>query len=277
MKNAIYFLASFMISTFFYECNTNKKPRELDPNSKLYQQVTHNLQDKPQKKNNRSALCYDGENLISFCYQDAATFEIISKDLADSKFIRQNDINFTICDALGRYCSPGGSTIENNKLWISDSYGSKLVCFNLHDFTLAKEFEYNFEGKGSKKMSGVAHDGKNLWCTLHIVDYDSPKEETQLLLKINPRTGQEMKRFSLPPTDSRDAASGLTWTGEHLAFFKAETLYLISNTTGELISEHKIEGSGRVTGIVHVNNEYYIQKLDGEILKLGPSWEIEGK
>jgi hypothetical protein len=130
-----------------------------------------------------------------------------------------------------------------------------------------------FKGKqqnvrASQSYSGMTFDGNHLWMAWHWFNYRLPTSQTQLLLKIDPQTGQVIQQFSLPPGTANDGTHGLTWDGKQLWHVKDHLLSAIDPSNGSVTEQYTLKKLRRPSGLAWDGTALWIAEFEGRIFRL---------
>jgi hypothetical protein len=194
-------------------------------------------------------------------------------------------LNWTVADnseqfavirrVSGTFGSPGGICFADGKLWIAGAYGDSLGLVDLRDWKIERQFKGLQRADGASQLySGLAFDGEHLWIAWHWFRYDFSDADTQLLLKVNPETGEVIKEYSAPPGTRNDGTHGLTWDGTQLWHAKDRILSSINPTNGAITAEYHLSHITRPSALAWDGQALWIAEFDGKIWKLPFSNEL---
>ena len=229
--------------------------------------ITQLPQELPQRV---SDLVYDGQKLWAIIYHGQgryATFDPVTYGWTASYSHEQLK---AIRQVAGMFESPGGVCFANGKLWIAGSYGESFGSIDLATWRVERIFKgkQQKDSPGSQSYSGMTFDGNHLWLAWHSFNYRLPASQTQLLLKVDPQTGQVIKQFSLPPGTASDGTHGLTWDGKQLWHVKDQRLSAIDPSNGQVTAEYNLKTLRRPSGLAWDGTALWIAEWEGRIFRL---------
>jgi len=217
-----------------------------------------------------SDLVYDGEKLWAIIYHGQgryATFDPVTYGWTAG---HNHEQLRAIRQVSGRFESPGALCFANGKLWIAGSYGESFGSIDL----ATSRVERIFKGKqqpddsASQSYSAMTFDGTHLWMAWHWFNYRLPGSETQLLLKIDPQTGQVIQQFSLPPGTANDGTHALTWDGKQLWHAKDQRLSAIDPSNGQVTAQYSLKQLRRPSGLAWDGTALWIAEFEGKIFRV---------
>lgn len=217
-----------------------------------------------------SAFGYDGEKLWVMIYQyhgSYATFDPSTSEWTISHDVERQRL---IAEVAGSFGSPGGVYFDKNTMWIGSAYGDSFGAIDTNSWTIQKQFHGKHRGDdwASQSYSDIAYDGSSLWVVWHWFRYNLPVSQTQLLLKIDPDTGNVLAKYPAPAGTRNDGVHGLTWDGAKLWHMKDSMLTAIDPSTGAFAARYRIREIRRPVGLAWVNNALWIAEFDGKIWRL---------
>jgi len=95
--------------------------------------------------------------------------------------------------------------------------------------------------------------------------YDLPVSQTELLLKVDPETGQVVCQYPAPGGTRSDGTHGLTWDGTRLWHMKDNQLSSIEPSTGEVTAQYVLNEIKRPSGLAWANNALWIAEFEGKV------------
>ena len=217
-------------------------------------------------------LAYDGERIWATIYLGRGTYTKLDPNTLE--WTTDTDVKHTsvIAIAAGAFASPGGVCFENGKLWIVGAYGESFGSINRGDtWEIDKLFKgwQRIDPKGaSQNYSSIAYDGSNLWIAWHWFRYDQPVSQTQRLLKVDPKTGNVVAQYPVPPGTRNDGTHGLTWDGSRLWHMKDQRLSAIDPSTGRVTEQYMLPEVRRPSGLAWAKDALWIAEFRGKIWRL---------
>ena len=165
--------------------------------------------------------------------------------------------------------SPGGVCFANERLWIGGSYGQSFGSIDMFSWQIDRVFKrMQRADTASQAYAGLACHGNNLWIAWHWFKYDQPVSRTQLLLQVDPATGNVLAEYPLPAGTRNDMTHALTSDGEKLWHMKDQTLSAIEPSSGMITGQFIIEGVRRPSGLAWVKGSLWISEFNGRIWQL---------
>ena len=157
----------------------------------------------------------------------------------------------------------------NGKLWIAGAYGKSFGSIDINTWKIDRLFKHMQRAdKASQFYSSMAYDGSHLWIVWHWFRYDRPTSHTQLLLKIDPETGNVVAEYPAPAGSRPDGTHGLTWDGSRLWHAKGNRLSAIDPATGNILAEYYLSELKRPSGLAWDGQALWIAEFDGKIWRL---------
>ncbi|HKQ99975.1 MAG TPA: hypothetical protein VJT09_04840 [Pyrinomonadaceae bacterium] len=224
----------------------------------------------PQLPQRISGFTYDGRKLWAMIYQGRGRYATLSPSTLEWTVSTSEEQHKVIREVSGDFQAPGGISFVDGKLWVAGSYAGSLACIDVQGWKAARLFKgkYRQEDKASQMFSGMAFDGKYLWIAWHWFRYDLPASQTQLLLKIDPETGEVVGKFPVPPGAASDGVHGLAWDGTKLWHMKDSKLSAIDPADGSIIAQYVFEQIERPSGLAWDGQTLWIAEFDGKIWRL---------
>jgi hypothetical protein len=215
-----------------------------------------------------TGLTYDGEKLWAAIYLDHGRYATL--DPATLKWTISNDqkAHRAIAEVSGSFESPSGICFVNGKLWVAGSYGDSYGSIDVHDWKIEQVFKRKqVADRASQTYSSMAYDGAHIWIAWQWFRYSMPISETQMLLKVDPTTGEVVEKFPAPAGTRNDSTHGLAWDGSTLWHIKDNTLSSIS-TNGQVIDQYRLGQLKRPSGLAWDGHALWISEFDGKIWRL---------
>lgn len=216
-----------------------------------------------------TGLTYDGEKLWVAIYLDHGRYATL--DPATLKWTISNEpkAHKAIAEVSGAFESPSGICFANGKLWVAGSYGDSFGSIDIHDWKIEQLFKRKQAAdSASQTYSSMAYDGSHLWIAWHWFRYSMPLSATQMLLKVDPTTGEVVEKFPAPAGTRNDLTHGLTWDGSSLWHIKDSTLSSINPVTGHVIDQYTLLQLKRPSGLAWDGRALWISEFDGKIWRL---------
>jgi len=214
-------------------------------------------------------LAYNGNEVWGVISHGRAKYAIFDNATGSWRLNNEKTHHAAISEAAGRYKKPGGACFDRTTLWIAGSYGDSIACIDTNTWKVLRSFNgTQRDDEGGQSYSGIAHDGKHLWVAWHWFNYELPASKTQLLLKMNPETGDVVSEYHLPPGTPNDGTHGLTWDGTQLWHIKDTRLSAIDPTTGKVTAQHTLRGLERPSGLAWAGDSLFIAEHSGDLWRL---------
>ena len=186
-----------------------------------------------------SGFAYDGEKLWAAIYHGQGLYATLDPSTLKWTINKEPKARQGISELSGVYYSPGGLCFVNGKLWIGASYGDSYGSIDPRDWKIENKYPVKQrEDVASQSYSGMAYDGNHVWIAWHWMKYRLPVSQTQLLLKVEPKSGIVIAEFPLPPGTANDMTNGLTFDGSLLWHAKDNKLSSIDPSTGQVIAQY---------------------------------------
>jgi hypothetical protein len=212
---------------------------------------------------------YDGEKLWAMIYQGRGRYATLNPSTLEWQISNSEEQHKAIIEVARLFQSPGGISFANGKLWVASSYGVSFGCIDTQNWKVTHFFNGKYrEDRASQSYSGMAYDGRYLWVAWHWFRYNLPATQTQLLLKIEPETGEVVTQFPLPPGTQNDGTHGLAWDGTKLWHMKDSKLSSIDPFTGDVIDQYYIGEIKRPSGLAWDGQALWIAEFEGKIWRL---------
>jgi len=214
-------------------------------------------------------LAYDGEKFWTAVYLSHGHYATLDPSTLEWKISDQKKQHEAISKVAGSFASPGGICFVNGKLWIAGGYGDSFGSIDMNDWKVEHLFKVKQrDSYGSQSYASMAYDGNHLWIAWHWFRYDLPTSETQLLLKIDPQTGNVLNRYPLPCGTANDGTHALTWDGSRLWHAKDNKLSAIDPATGRVTAQYTFDDLKRPSGLAWDGHALWIAEFDGKIWRL---------
>lgn len=216
-----------------------------------------------------SSLAYDGKKVWVMVYQGVGRHALLDPSTLAWELSREKKQHDAIADVAGSFRSPGGVCFAGDRLWVGGSYGDSLGYVETSDWKVGRAFKGRQRpGRASQSYAGLACDGSSVWVAWHWYRYDILTTQTQLLLRIEPESGQVLAEYPLPAGSRPDGTHGLTWDGSRLWHVKGNLLSAIEPSTGLVAERHALPGVRRASGLAWDGGSLWIAEFDGKIWRL---------
>lgn len=217
-----------------------------------------------------SGFAYDGERFWAAIYHGKGSYAIFDPLTLDWKISEKTECHKAIKQVSEPFGSPGGICFVGDRLWVVGSYGESFGSVNMQDWKVEKLFKrrHRDDQGASQSYFGVTYDGNHLWIAWHWFKYKLPVSETQLLLKVDPETGEVIAEYPIPAGTRNDATHGLTWDGNNLWHMKDSTLSAIDRSTGQVIAQYTLQAIKRPSGLAWDQESLWIVEFDGKVWRL---------
>jgi hypothetical protein len=233
------------------------------PELKLVAQLPHEL---PQRI---SGLAYDGEKFWATIYLGRGRYVTLDPSTLSWGSNNENEHYKVISSVAGAFESPGGICFAKGQLWITGAYGGSFGSIDTQTWKVERLFKGKQREDGaSQSYSSIAYDGNYLWIVWHWFRYELPVSQTQLLLKVDPETGNVVGQYPAPAGTRNDGTHGLTWDGARLWHMKDNRLSSIDPSTGEVTAQYLLDEIKRPSGLAWANNALWIAEFEGKIWRL---------
>jgi hypothetical protein len=213
---------------------------------------------------------YDGQKFWATVYLGRGQYATLDPATLEWQISNDHKRHQAIRDLSGAFGSPGANCFINGKWWIAGAYGQSFGLIDTRTWKIERMFKrFQRADKASQTYSSMAHDGTHLWIAWHWFKYKLPTSETQLLLKIDPETGNVVAEYPLPAGTRNDATHGLTWDGSTLWHAKDHRLSAIDPATGQVIAQYDLGREiKRPSGLAWDGQALWIAQFDGQIWRL---------
>ena len=259
-------LLAFLVASFITCSSVSAASVNLGPDLEQLKFVTQLTPEVPRRV---SSLAFDGEKLWVGIYQGNGIYATLDPSSLQWTIGNQRKSREAISDVSGSFYSPGGLCFINGKLWIGASYGDSFGSVNPHDWKVENKFSVRQrEGSASQSYAGLAYDGNHLWIAWHWNKYSYPVSQTQVLLKVELKSGLVIAEYPLPPGQPTDSTHGLTFDGTLLWHAKGNQLASIDPSTGQVVAEYRLSQIKRVSGLAWDDKALWISEFDGKIWRL---------
>jgi hypothetical protein len=258
-------LACLLVS--FISCpSVNAASPVAEPDFELLKLVAQLPPEVPQRV---SGIAYDGEKLWVGIYLGQGLYVTLDPSTLKWTINKDQKAHHAISELSGMFYSPGGLCFVNGKLWIGGSYGDSYGSIDPRDWKIENKFPVKQrDDSGSQSYSGMAYDGNHVWIAWHWMKYRLPASQTQLLLKVEPKSGIVIAEYPLPPGRRNDMTHGLTFDGSLLWHAKDNKLASIDPSTGQVTAEYTLNQIKRVSGLAWDDRALWISEFDGKIWRL---------
>ncbi len=256
-----FFLASFITCPTVSAASVN-----LGPDLEQLKFVTRLTPEVPRRV---ASIAYDGEKLWVGIYMGQGIYATLDPSSLQWTIGNTQKSREAITEVSGVFYSPGGLCFINGKLWIGASYGDSFGSIDPHDWKVENKFTVSQrDGSASQSYAGLAYDGNHLWIAWHWNKYSFPISQTQVLLKVDLKSGLVIAEYPLPAGQRRDSTHGLTFDGSLLWHAKDNKLASIDPSTGQVVAEYRLDGIKRVSGLAWDEKALWISEFDGKIWRL---------
>ena len=216
-----------------------------------------------------SGLAFDGEQLWATIYMGRGRYAKLDPSTLTWTVDSNAEHHRVIAEVAGAFQSPGSVCFVNGTLWIGGAYGESFGAIDKQTWKVDRVFKrMQRADRASQSYASMAYDGNNLWIAWHWFKYAEPVSRTQLLLKVDPATGNVIAEFPVPAGSRSDMTHGLTWDGTSLWHMKDQRLSAIDPTTGAITAQYRIEGVKRPSGLAWANDALWISEFGGKIWRL---------
>ena len=217
-----------------------------------------------------TGFSYDGKKFWATIYLGRGQFATLDPATLEWQINRDPKHQLVIRDVAGPFGSPGANCFDNGRLWIAGAYGQSFGSIDIDNWKIDRLFKrLHRADRASQFYSSMAYDGTHLWIAWHWFRYNLPTSQTQLLLKIDPETGNVVAEYPAPAGTRNDGTHGLTWDGSSLWHAKDNRLSAIDPATGHVIAAydlgHEIK---RPSGLAWDGQSMWIAQFDGKIWRL---------
>lgn len=216
-----------------------------------------------------TGMAFDGEKLWFPVYLSNGHYATFSPQHQEWNYSDNEKHHAEIRKISQPFSSSSGIAFVGKTLWLGGSYGQSFGSINTETWQVEKQFTQKVRPDlpGSQSYSSFAFDGTNIWAAWHGLAYKLDTSETQLLLKINPETGEIIKKFPLPAGSMPDMVHGLTFDGEKLWHIKDKKLSAI-DLNGNVLSQIVLKDVKRPSGLAWDGESLWIVEFYGKLWKL---------
>jgi hypothetical protein len=216
-----------------------------------------------------TGMAFDGERFWFAVYLSQghyATYDPRNEEWKYSDNETQHQVTRRISQP---FASASGMAFVGKTLWLGGSYDESFGSINTDTWLVEKHFVQKVRPDlpGGQSYSSLAFDGTNLWAAWHGLAYKLPTSETQLLLKIDPETGNIMDTYPLPAGSKPDMVHGLTFDGEKLWHMKDKRLSAV-DLNGKVLSQITLKDINRPSGLAWDGKSLWIVEFYGKLWKL---------
>lgn len=216
-----------------------------------------------------TGFAYDGKKLWATVYLDRGRYATLDPSTLVWTISSDDSQHKTIAKVSGSFATPGAICFANGALWVAGAYGDSFGSIDMRDWKIQRVFKgkqrEDWAGQG---YSSMAFDGNYLWIAWQWLRYDLPVSETQLLLKVDPETGQIVAEYPAPAGTRPDMTHGLTWDGSTLWHAKDHRLSAIDPSTGTVIAQYTFKQLKRPSGLAWDGQALWIAEFNGRIWRL---------
>src|ERR1044072_2045577 len=259
-------LLAFLLISFVTRPTVSAASVNLGPDFEQLKFITELTPEVPRRV---SSIAFDGEKLWVGIYEGHGIYATLDPSSLKWTIGNTQKSSEAITKVSGVFYSPGGLCFVNGKLWIGASYGDSFGSIDPRDWKIENKFSVRQRpDSASQSYSGLAYDGSHLWIAWHWNKYSFPLSQTQLLLKVEPKSGLVIAEYPLPPGEPRDVTHGLTFDGSLLWHAKGNHLASIDPSTGQVVAEYRLNQIKRVSGLAWDDKGLWISEFDGKIWRL---------
>jgi hypothetical protein len=258
--------SAFIVAAFFTSPGLGFKSHLSEPHVGELKLVAQLPAELPQRV---SSLAYDGKNIWAPIYMGRGQYAILDPLTLGWKVSGSDKHRGAIAEAAGAFESPGAICFVKDKLWVAGSYGESFGHVDTREWKVTRLFKGKYrDDPASQSYAGMAYDGSHIWVAWHWFKYKLPASQTQLLLKVEPETGEVIGEYPLPAGTRNDAAHGLTWDGTRLWHMKDGMLSSIDPASGEVTGQYSVEPIKRASGLAWDGEALWVAEFDGKIWRL---------
>lgn len=218
-----------------------------------------------------SSLAYDGKKVWVMVYLGLGRHALLDPSTLEWELSRDERRHKAIREVVGASLGPSGLCFAGDKLWAGSPVGASFGYIETSEWKVGRVFkgrQRESPARNSQVYAGLACDGRYVWIAWHWFRYDVPTTQTQLLLKIEPESGQVLAEYPLPAGHPTDSTHGLTWDGSRLWHAKDNRLSAIEPSTGLVTEQHVLPGVRRASGLAWDGESLWIAEFDGKIWRL---------
>ena len=224
----------------------------------------------PEVAQRANALAFDGEKFWIPLY--AARGQIVTFDPRTETWDTSQDPKLAAAAVrlFGRTASPGGLTFADGKMWFANAYGDSFGWLDTSDPEKSLKYERTIRAdfENGQAYTDLAFDGIYIWASWKAADYNLvDRFKTQLLLKIDPDTGEIASTHQILFGGLSDGAHGLAWDGESLWYGFGNSLRALDRT-GKELAKYSVKGVSRIAGIAWDGDALWLIEFTGKLWKL---------
>lgn len=214
-------------------------------------------------------FAYDGEKLWATIYLDRGRYATLDPSTLGWKVGDEDDHHKVFREVSGEFGTPGGICFANGKLWVAGAYGESFGSIDTRDWKVERIFKgKQREDEASQFYSSMVYDGSHLWIAWHWFKYKLPVSRTQLLLKVDPETGEVVGEYPAPAGTRNDGTHGLAWDGARLWHAKDYRLSSVDPSTGRVTARYNLGRIKRPSGLAWDGQALWIAEFDGKVWRL---------
>jgi hypothetical protein len=216
-----------------------------------------------------TGMAFDGEKFWFPVYLSRGHYATFNPKTEEWKYSDDEKHHQTIREISQPFSASGGIAFAGKTLWLGGSYGESFGSINTETWEIEKHFKQKVRSDlpGSQSYSSFAFDGTNIWAAWHMTAYNLPVSETQLLLRINPETGEIIEKYPLPAGSMPDMVHGLTFDGAKLWHAKDKRLSAI-DLKGNVMSQFTLKELNRPSGLAWDGESLWVIEFSGKLWKL---------
>ena len=157
----------------------------------------------------------------------------------------------------------------DGKIWVSSSSGESYGSIDIEHPAIVVLYnrQHNSNINSGQSYSDLTYDGTNLWAAWHATYYKHDGTKTQLLLKIDPGTGDIVSEYELTARDRADGTHALAWDGRSIWHAKGAFLTEFDQN-GAKRNEFRLEKVKRPSGMVWDGSALWIAEFSGKLWRL---------
>lgn len=224
-------------------------------------------------------LAFDGEYLWAFIYLDPEITAVkIDPETGSYEGKPDGKTSGRIRELLATPNRPrgtesaGGATFYGGELWLSGVGGDVFGSLDPHGRSTPHRVMHRYRSMDqSQSYSAIAHDGSAIWVIWQGQDYRAPDREMQRLIKLHPLSGGTIADYPAVMGAPLDSAHGLAWDGRQLWHGKGNRVRSVDPRTGLTISEYRLEGPTRISGMTSDGCNLFLAEFSGAIWKVSIS------
>ncbi|HEV2883034.1 MAG TPA: hypothetical protein VGX24_17330 [Pyrinomonadaceae bacterium] len=214
-------------------------------------------------------FAYDGEKFWAALYLDRGRYVTLDPSTLGWEVYDRDEHRKVIREVSGAFETAGGICFVGGKLWVAGAYGESFGAIETRDWKVERIFKgKQREDSASQFYSSMTYDGSYLWIVWHWFKYKLPVSQTQLLLKVNPETGEVVAEYPAPAGTRNDGTHGLTWDGARLWHAKGNRLSSIDPSTGRVTAQYTLKQIKRPSGLAWDGQALWLAEFDGKVWRL---------